>query len=557
MAGIRDPHQTADGRTAVRFNVRSSSARSRGSAVATWSILIVVLAVCLGYFLVPNPRLDFSTFDTRDADSYLALSRSLVDGRGYTRSLDPHAYVPHLTWPPGLPVLLMPVVALAGMPVDLLVVKVGMIVYGAIGILLAYFYARRLSGSPLTHLCVPLLLALNPHYWQFSRMTDSEVPTVVWALLALILADFGWARGMIRYRTAFAFGLIAGFGMLIRGSFFGALLLPLACLVARRREPVDRNQMLRRYLVYAAGFLLPFAVWVGRNSTIDGRLLGLDGINQLAMIFRSAPVDPLSPLRTLSQIVHDMRANLEGSIIYQIPRSLIPGLWAPAAWERMGWLGPPVAAAVSLAAIVVSCRSIRNLPVILMYGSMAALNVFYAAGGLARLWVPVTCLVAISLPVGAETLAVFRRRGAAWLAAGVTGAAMAASLGFYIARHEQHPYADANYAALADMFETARGADNLRGNVLTPNPQAFTLYTGLPAPMTVPKLGIDPDYAYVILPSAEWRPDRLSGTLIARNGVWSLIALTAPLNLAAIRERVDCTRSTISSFAVLSNCLIW
>ena len=524
---------------------------------AHWPITIAVLALCLCYFIDPNPRLDFSAFDTRDAESYLALSHSLVAGQGYTRSLDPRYYVPHTTWPPGLPILLMPAVALAGMPIDLLVVKLGMIAYGALGILLAYLYARRLSRSPLTRLAVPVLLALNPYYWIFSRLTDSEMPTVVWALVALLLAERGWRAGLIRYRTALAFGVVSGFGMLIRGSFLGALFLPLAVLLALRTEPADLGRLSRRYLVYAAGFLLPYSAWILRNGVIDSRMLGLDGINQLAMIFRSVPVDPTSALRSLPQILSDMGANLAGSVIYRIPGALVPGLWAEGSWDRLGGLAAPVAVALSLAAIVLSCRSIRNLPVILMYGSMAALNVFYAAGGMTRLWVPVTCLLAISLPFGAEMLAVFRHRAAAWLAAGLAAAAMSASLAAYIIHHDANPYHDPNYAALADMFATIRNRDGLHGNVLTPNPQAFALYTGLRAPMTVPGLGVDPLYAYVILPSQEWDPDRLSGTLVAKNDVWSLIALTAPLDLAAFRARFDCTRSTIPAFAMLSNCLIW
>ena len=55
------------------------------------------------YFLSPDARLDFSEFDTRDGESYVALSRALFSGLGYTRNLDPHYYLPHTTWPPGMP----------------------------------------------------------------------------------------------------------------------------------------------------------------------------------------------------------------------------------------------------------------------------------------------------------------------------------------------------------------------------------------------------------------------------------------------------------------------
>ncbi|MGH7089918.1 MAG: glycosyltransferase family 39 protein, partial [Stellaceae bacterium] len=243
-----------------------------------WPRLIVpaaVVALALCYFIDPNPRLDFSAFDTRDAESYLALSRALASGVGYTRNLDPQFYIPHTTWPPGLPVLLLPWVALAGMPMDLLAVKIGMILYGVLGIGLAYCYARRIGGSRFVRLCAPLMLGLDPYYWQFSRMALSEVPTVLWALVALLLAEIGWAKGAIRPGRAFAFGLIAGLGMLIRGSFFGALFLPLVYLLFLRPVPIDRRRI-GAYLAYAAGFVLPFALWTIRCHAISNPALGQD-----------------------------------------------------------------------------------------------------------------------------------------------------------------------------------------------------------------------------------------------------------------------------------------
>jgi hypothetical protein len=54
----------------------------------------------------------------------------------------------------------------------------------------------------------------------------------------------------------------------------------------------------------------------------------------------------------------------------------------------------------------------------------------------------------------------------------------------------------------------------------------------------------------------EWNEDRLRGTLIAQNDVWSLIALSTPLRIEEIRERYDCTHSSIPAMSVLSLCLI-
>ena len=92
--------------------------------------------------------------------------------------------------------------------------------------------------------------------------------------------------------------------------------------------------------------------------------------------------------------------------------------------------------------------------------------------------------------------------------------------------------------------------------MLAPSPQAFELYTGFSAPMSVPDIGVDPQYAYVILPSAEWSAQSLAGTVIAQNQVWSLVAFDGPMRLADFRRHYECRKSTIAAFAVLSKCPI-
>jgi hypothetical protein len=162
----------------------------------------------------------------------------------------------------------------------------------------------------------------------------------------------------------------------------------------------------------------------------------------------------------------------------------------------------------------------------------------------------VTALIAVSLPLGA-----LRLRLPAW--AGATlGAALAANLVLYVVDQEEHPYRSPAYASLAALFESARG-EPLEGKVLTPNPQAFALVTGLAAPMTVPGIGVDPAYDYVVLPSAAWDPERLGGRLVTHNDAWSLVALDRPLALVEIRPRINCRQALIPAFAVLASCPLW
>ncbi len=301
---------------------------------------------------------------------------------------------------------------------------------------------------------------------------------------------------------------------------------------------------------------MPFAGWMFRNSLIDARLLGADGINQLAMIFRASPVDPASPFRSAAQMFADALANLQGSVIYQISRSIVPGLWAPGFWHSLGTWSGPVAAFLALLLVLLSCLTARNLPIIVMYGSMAALNILYAVGGMARLWVPVTCLIALSLPLAAAAVPFPRDRRVRAAGAGLALTALAANLASYAIHHERHPYRDASFAALAGLFSDIRAHDALEGNVLTPDPQAFELYTGLSAPMSVPAIGVVPRYAYVILPAAEWRAQSLGGAVMTHNSAWNLVALATPMTLAEFRENYNCAASSIAAFAVISNCMI-
>jgi hypothetical protein len=523
--------------------LKLSSGRTRVARFASGGI---VLTLMLLYFIAPDARIDFTVFDARDAESYLALARALASGLGYTRSLDPQFYIPHATWPPGLPLLLTPVAALAGMPVNLLIVKCGMIAYGALGILLAHLYAGRLSPSAFVRVGMPLMLALDPYYWHFSRLTLSEMPTVVWALVALLLVDIAWSKRVVGMPAAFGIGIAAGFGMLIRGSFFGAFLLPLVYLWWRRGEREARRRWLA-YLGYAAGFVLPFLAWHVRNSFIDRSALGPDGINQLAMILKTLPIEHGAPIRSAGQILADMGANLSKAI-RQIPNAVVPGSWA--AGTALGAAAPWAAALLSLAALLISFAAQRNQPLIVLYGSMAALDLFYAYGAMVRLWVPVTALAALTLPMGAERL-----RLPPW-AGGVFAAALAVSTAVYAWHVEEQPYRDPRHAALAALFEKARSTP-IQGNVLTPHPQAFELVTGHFATMTVPGIGVEPAYSAVVLPPGAWDPKRLAGHVVLKNKAWGLVALDAPMTLAEIQPRIVCTGPMDPAFAILAGCPIF
>ena len=204
-----------------------------------WNLLRVLAFLALAgfYFAVLNARPDFSRFNAHDSEDYLALSYSLVHGLGYTQSMDPGRYLPHVTWPPGVPVPMMPAMPLSGERVDWCLVKGTMALVGLLGVVLAWYLARRVTGDPPTVDWAALALGLNPFYWDFSHQAMAEVPLTVWILGSLCLIDRCWARRAISYRAVLGVGLILGVGMMFKGHAGALLLAPLAYLFGPAAAP--------------------------------------------------------------------------------------------------------------------------------------------------------------------------------------------------------------------------------------------------------------------------------------------------------------------------------
>ncbi len=190
--------------------------------------IVVFCVVALIYVSIPNARPDFTRFNCHDSESYLALSGSLVHGAGYTRNMKPNQYVAHTTWPPVVPVLMMPAMALSGDKINWLAVKWSMVIVGLIGVVCVWLLARRIGGSDFYGDLAALAIALNPLYWDFSHQAMAEVPLTVWLLGSILLIDYCWVGRKVRLWEALTVGCICGIGMLIKGHAIGLMLAPLA-----------------------------------------------------------------------------------------------------------------------------------------------------------------------------------------------------------------------------------------------------------------------------------------------------------------------------------------
>jgi hypothetical protein len=245
--------------------------------------LAAFLLLAGAYCAFPNARPDLTAFNANDSEAYLALSYGLSHGLGYTRSLVPGDYIAHTTWPPGVPLLLAPVMALMQLPLDWYALKLPMILIGICGVALTWLYVRRLTSVTAAADLAAVLVASSPFYWHFSRMDMSEG--------SLLLIDVAWAGRTPRYRQAALIGMIAGVGMLLRGTLIGLALAPLGYLVDQRRTRATRVRQLRLWIAYCAGFCVAFVGWAARNHSMTTGLTGLDAINQIKMLFVVLPTE--------------------------------------------------------------------------------------------------------------------------------------------------------------------------------------------------------------------------------------------------------------------------
>ena len=416
---------------------------------------------------------------------------------------------------------------------------------GVAGLLISALYARQVAGTDLAGLLVLILLGMNPFYWNFSRIAMTEVPAFAWAALSLLLIHRSWTSGTPNTAAALTVGLIAGFGMLIRGTLIGLALAPLAFVIL---PPAAGNRStsshLRAYAAYVAGFAACFSAWALRNSLIDKTGLGFDAIGQVRMLFATNPVDPALPLRSLAQILVDAAHNLAWNVIFHIPQQTIPGAWIPAIWSHLGFFEAPTALMLTIAVCLCALSGRTVLPVLLTILPAAVLCAVIVQGGGARYWTNVSFLLVVAASV---RLAPWIERRSARLRKVFVAALLACavpSLALYVFQHERAPYADDEYQALARLYEQVARDQREIPAALAPHPHAFRIVTGQRAPMFVPGRGIDPEITHVVARSEEWASSCLSGAPVLGVAPWVLVQLETRTHYSVLRRalQVPCAR---------------
>jgi 4-amino-4-deoxy-L-arabinose transferase-like glycosyltransferase len=175
-----------------------------------------------------------------DFSLYVAHARNLAEGRPYADT--GYVYNPHFpslsprTYPPGFPLLLAPVYRICGM--DLQAMKAFVVLLFAVFLWVLSILLRRRLPLPYVLACL-LLVGLNPRVWQHKDRLLSEVPFMLFAYLALLLAERACA-GEQPARRSLTWGILAGLTAYLAFATrtVGVVLVPamLGCDFLRRRR---------------------------------------------------------------------------------------------------------------------------------------------------------------------------------------------------------------------------------------------------------------------------------------------------------------------------------
>ncbi len=454
-----------------------------GTSRRAYTVIGLGLVACV-YAAFPNARPDLTRFNCDDSEAYIGLANSIATGRGYTRCLHPDQYIPHKTWPPGLPLLLAPVIAAFGP--SLLGIKLVMCGVGVVGLVFLYLLVRDLADARLAG-WVTAVTACSAHYFWFSHQAMAEVPT--FAASAAVLWLIGRAhRQPERWRWWCLAGLVTGYGALIKGLIL--LLVPAPLVGAFRMGRPDRRVMLRRYAVFVAIAITPTAAWAIRNSRVEA--VSLDGINQFRMLLQETANDPNSRLVTPGRLARQVYENVAWGLIYRVPDQVIP--LVRLLHLRDLSVGRFIALGLTALAVFALFASVwrRIWPAHVYVVGMLAVLTTLSTGGTARYFVPLAPLIVFLVATAVRSSRWWSRSGwmgpvLVWAWLGAAGLDLAAA----IHQQETSPYADERWADFVDVARNAPEFIPPDATVCVHNPNAFALVSGRRTWITQPDVPFD------------------------------------------------------------------
>lgn len=457
----------------------SRSAGGEAGPGRSWERAVVAaLLMVQAASYIPALSGDFklNQFNPYDSAAYSCLGRSLAQGRGYTTRQEHDAFVPHKTWPPGLPLI----IAATMLPSDSMWgAHLAVALMAMASTLLMWSLARR-RLRPSLAIVATAAMALSPIYDQLATVTLAEQPALLMVLLSAWCFERwrdsaygvnGWAAGL---------AAVVGFGLLVKPLWVPLLLAftLAAALEAGSAVPL-RRRLLRTAAVLGAG-VLPWMLWLVRCHYVQAP--GYDGYGQIEVILTADKVG--GPFVGVGHIARSAVDILK----WHVPGRVLD-LAAGAGWflKTRAGVEPGPLASVGILAAFAACwayaavRLPRLRLIVLAVALLPVPMLVHPAGGSARYWLHWTPFGLILVLAVVQDL--LDRRPCRSLPSAIRAAAvvacLVAMLAIFAADRVGRPMQGrALWASFHDIASRARQLTPPDALVLSPFPTGTSLLSG-------------------------------------------------------------------------------
>ncbi|MFN0243753.1 MAG: ArnT family glycosyltransferase [Planctomycetota bacterium] len=227
----------------------------------TSTVLLVLLALgaCTTLFFWVLPIYDINDA-ANDASLYILCAKSIVSGEGYA-----YLGMPFTVRPPGLSLLLAPILALRG--VDFHALNLFISLWGVACVCMLYVYAHRWVG-PWIALALAVLVWVTPGFQRLCNMPMSDVPGAALVLACLLVER--WTTKKQKVRREIVLGVAIALAAYMRS--VAVLLVPAiicARVVVHARERSAEKWLVflrRRALLFSATTVLVLLPWSIRDT---------------------------------------------------------------------------------------------------------------------------------------------------------------------------------------------------------------------------------------------------------------------------------------------------
>ncbi len=298
----------------------------------------------MSVFVAVNVLLCLALFDPKlhtggDSSSYVLLAESVMRfGDGYAQALWPGPAQAHTQYPPGYPLMLGPLVLVAGR--NFVVLKMLSVLFCAASVFLFALFVRKRS-APRRWLYLAGAFAVNPLVVDYSRWMLSEAPFLLWTLLALRFFQDDEPDDMGR---PFWFALLASVAAYYVRSIGVMLVAGASLAYMMRRE-------WKKFLVHgvvSATLTLP---WLIRNKVVGGA--STPYVDQF--LLRSV-YDPEAGYLGFWGMVERFFTNVRIYSARELPRALVG---SDSSWAATGLL-KALAIAICVFLVVGFIRAVRR-----------------------------------------------------------------------------------------------------------------------------------------------------------------------------------------------------